>query len=72
MKESKRCSDESWKQICSFEDTISDLETRLKEAKEVIEFYGDKENYYAHYPDGDFDIDLDKGKKAREYIERYK
>jgi len=47
---------------------MADLQERYDKAIEGLKWYADGENYYAHYPDGDFAIDLDKGKRARQTL----
>ena len=54
---------------------IQQLETRLKDAESVIEFYANPNNYsYSQIIDDESDVNgsLEAGKKAREYMQKYK
>jgi bacterioferritin-associated ferredoxin len=49
--------------VMHYADRVDALQARLKEAREVLEWYADRKNHEVAYPDAP--IDIDAGDKAR-------
>ena len=83
MEECEVCTTGKWIQddgsvvcpVCERDKEIKRLEDENTEARKVIEFYGDEENWYVKFNKKTGDCDPGKaddcGAKAREWLEKY-
>lgn len=55
-----------------YKQTIAELVKALKEAKAMAEFYADQEVRFCQQGGLLTNIEFDKGKKAKEFLERFK